>query len=416
MKRGARLLTRLLAVQVIAAAGFPHTAHPAPTTMNSEFAGIGPASEVPAALQNARWAMLDPDINVLTFRSMDTLFTTRTVARSGPVSRLPRADHPLDFTYTFQGSTYPAEAFPDRTQTNALLLMKDGRIIYETYRNNSDEATHFIGWSTTKSFISVLIGCALEEGRIRSLDDDITAYLPELKGGGYDGVTIRQILMMRSGVDYEERYDFQNPGTAATNHVLALVKNVSRFADVARTIPRLHPPGEVFAYKTIDTAVLGWLIERVSGSTLSAYMTQRLWEPLGAEEDGFFIMDGPPGVGREFSGAGFNGTLRDFARFGQMMLNDGRLNGHQIVSSDWVEESTRSRSRAEDSARGGYGHHWWTMDDGHAYAAIGLQGQFIYIDPATRTVIVKFSYFPPGDESGQEESLAFFAAASAWRP
>jgi hypothetical protein len=260
-----------------------------------------------------------------------------------------------------------------------------------------------------------LIGCAIEEGLIHSLDDDIVAYLPELKGGGYDGVTVRQILMMRSGVDYEERYDFQNPGPAARNHILALVKNVARFADVARTIPRLHPPGEVFAYKTLDTAVLGWLIERVSGGNLSAYLAERLWEPLGAEADGFFIMDGPPGVGREFSGAGFNGTLRDFARFGQMMLDGGRINGHQIVSPDWIRESTRQRS-ATDPGSGGYGYHWWTMPDGHAYAAIGLQGQFIYVDPATRTVIVKFSYFPPGDESGHGESLAFFAAASAWRP
>jgi CubicO group peptidase (beta-lactamase class C family) len=415
MKGVVKLLVSLAVVELTSSLVVSGAAHSAPTTADPQFAAIGPLSEVPVALQNLRWLMLDPHINALTFRSMDALFTTRTVARSGPVTPLPRADHPLDFTYSFRDRTYKGEAFLDRTQTNALLLMKDGRILYETYRNNTDERTRFIGWSATKSVVSVLIGCALEEGKIGSLDDDIVSYLPELKGGGYDGVTIRQILMMRSGVDYEERYDFHNPGTAARNHILALVKNVSRFADIATSIPRLHPPGEVFAYKTLDTAVLGWLIERVSGGSLSAYMTEHLWEPLGAEADGFFVMDGPPGVGREFSGAGFNGTLRDFARFGQMMLNGGRINGREIVSSDWVNESTRSTGPV-DPVRGGYGYHWWTMTDGHAYAAIGLQGQFIYIDPATRTVIVKFSYFPPGDESGHEESLAFFAAASAWRP
>lgn len=415
MQRAHRLVLSLTAVGLIPGLVAPGTAYSEPSMVDPGFAAIGPSSEVPVALQNARWAMLDADVNVLTFRSMDALFTTRTVARSGPVTAMPRTDHPLDFTYSFQGETYAARQLLERTQTNALLLMKGGRIVYEDYRNDTDERTRFIGWSVTKSFVSVLIGCALEEGRIRSLDDDIVTYLPELQGGGYDGVTVRQILMMRSGVDYEERYDFQNPGTAARNHILALVKNVSRFADPARTIARLHSPGEVFAYKTIDTAVLGWLIERVSGSNLSAYMASRLWEPLGAERDGFFIMDGPPGVGREFSGAGFNGTLRDFARFGQMMLNGGRINGHQVVSSDWVEESTRSSGPA-DPAGGGYGYQWWTMADGRAYAAIGLQGQFIYIDPATRTVIVKLSHFPPGDESGHEESLAFFAAASAWRP
>jgi CubicO group peptidase (beta-lactamase class C family) len=415
MKGVVTLLIFLAAVEVVAAEVLSGSADSAPATVNQEFAGIGPPSDVPAALQNARWAMLDPHINALTFRSMDALFTTRTVARSGPASRLPRTDHPLDFTYRFQGETHPAETFADRTHTNAMLLMKDGSIVYETYRNNTDERTRFIGWSTTKSFISLLIGCALEDGKIESLDDDVANYLPELRRGGYDGVTIRQILMMRSGVDYEERYDFHNPGSAATNHILALVKNVARFADPAATIPQLHPPGEVFEYKTLDTAVLGWLIERISGGNLSAYMTRRLWEPLGAEADGFFIMDGPPGIGREFSGAGFNGTLRDFARFGLMMLNGGRVDGREIVSREWVRESTRPRIPG-DPARAGYGYHWWTMHDSHAYAAIGLQGQYIYIDPASRTVIVKFSYFPPGDENSEEESLAFFAAASAWRP
>ena len=142
-----------------------------------------------------------------------------------------------------------------------------------------------------KSFTSTLVGIALAEGRIKSLDDTIDTYLPELKGGGYEGVTIRQILQMRSGVDYEERYDFAHPGIAATNHINALVKNVARFADAARTIKRVHSPGTVFQYKTLDTAVLGWLVERVSGGdSIAGYMTKHLWEPLGAQADGYFIM------------------------------------------------------------------------------------------------------------------------------
>src|SRR6185369_13475879 len=226
-----------------------------------------------------------------------------------------------------------------------------------------------------------LVGCALQEGRIKSLDDPITRYLPELVGGGYDGVTIRQILQMRSGVDYEERYDFGNPGAAARNHERALVKNIARFADAARTIKRKHPPGEVWQYKTLDTAVLGWLIERVSGgSTVAAYTAQRLWEPLGAEADAFYIMDGPPGVGREFSGAGFNATLRDFGRIGQMMLQDGQANGHQIVPAEWVRASTK----AAGGPGPGYGLQWWVPSD-RAFQAVGLQGQFIYIDRPSRT-------------------------------
>jgi hypothetical protein len=126
----------------------------------------GPSSDVPVAIQIARWHMLDGDINALTFRSMDTLFTTRVVPRSGPVWQLPRQDRPLAFTYSFKGATYTPDQFLERTYTNALLVMKDGEIVSEIYRNNSDERTRFMGWSMTKSITSILIGCALSEGRI----------------------------------------------------------------------------------------------------------------------------------------------------------------------------------------------------------------------------------------------------------
>lgn len=387
--------------------------------LDKHVSAVGPKSEVPIAIQNARWEMLNPHVSTLTFRSMDTLFTTRKVPHSGTVTPLGRTDKTLDFTYRFQGETYSPEDFLDRTYTNALLIMKDGKIVYENYRNNTSETDHFIGWSMTKSIISILVGIAYEEGRIKSLDEDVTDYLPELKDGAYLGVTIRQVLGMRSGVDYEERYDFGNPGLAARNHILALVKNVDRFVEPAKTIQRAHEPGEIFAYKTIDTAVLGLLIERVSGGgTLASYMAKYLWEPLGAESDGFFIMDGQPGVGREFAGAGFNATLRDFARIGTLMLDNGSIDGKQIVSPEWVKLSTTSVGPEDDEfGPGGYGYQWWTVANSDAYAAIGLQGQYIYIDPTTNTVAVKLSHFPPGDNSmAAQESIEFFAGVSAWSP
>jgi CubicO group peptidase (beta-lactamase class C family) len=375
-----------------------------------------PPSDVPVAVQILRWRMLDGDVSSLMFRSMDTLFTTRTVARSGPVWTLQRADQPLKFSYSWQGEALPAEGFLERTYTNALLVMKDGRIVSEIYRNNTDERSRFIGWSMTKSITSVLIGCALAEQRIDSLDAPITRYLPELSGGGYDGASIRDVMEMRSGVDYEERYDFENPGAAASNHIAALVRNTARFADVARRLPRLAPPGEQFQYKTIDTAVLGWLVERVTQGSVSAYTARCLWEPLGAESNAYYIMDGAPGAGREFSGAGFNATLRDYARFGQMMLDGGVANGRRIVSAEWVRESTEPR-HPEDDRRGGYGLQWWTIGESDAYSAIGLQGQYIYVDPPSRTVVVKLSYFPPGDNSALDaETRAFMRAAAAWKP
>lgn len=376
----------------------------------------GPVSDVPVDVQLLRWHMLDADVNSLTFRNMDRLFTTRKVGRSGSVWELPRSDHALDFTYKHKGEVLTPDQFRDRTFTSALLIMKNGKIVYENYRGNSTPQDRFMGWSMTKSITSLLIGCALAEHRIGSLDDDIATYLPELKGGAYAGVTIRQILEMRSGVDWDENYDFSHhPGPAASDHINALVKNIQRFADPARTIGRKHAPGSEFAYKTIDTAVLGWLIERVSGTSVAAYTARHLWEPLGAEQDGYYIMDGQPGVGREFSGAGFNAGLRDYARIGAMMLAGGKANGHQIVSPEWTRESTAKRSVASGPL--GYAMQWWTIGDHGAYSAIGLAGQYIFVDPTTQTVVVKLShFFPPENDEAAGETIAFLLAASAWNP
>ncbi len=373
-----------------------------------------PASSVPVAVQVLRWHMLDPEVNALTFRSMEQLFTTRTVAKSGQPWQLPQTEQALDFDYEWQGERHAALDVLERTYTNALLILKDGRVVSEIYRNGSSANSRFIGWSMTKSITSVLIGCALEDGYLTSLDVPISDLLTELQGGGYEGVTVRQVMQMRSGVDYEERYDFANPGTAASNHIAALVKNVARFVDPARRIARLYPPGSHFQYKTLDTAVLGWLLERVTNMSVAAYTTQCLWEPLGAEADGYYIMDGPPGIGREFSGAGFNATLRDFARFGQMVLDGGVAEGRRVVPAAWLAESTAPGE--PETSEGGYGLQWWTLADSEAFAAIGLQGQQIFIDPASRTVIVKLSYYPPGDNRAEGEVRAFLRAAAAWQP
>lgn len=402
------VLTMLACCQMISTAALAQ--QPLPPQLE-----VGEPSDVPVATQVMRWHMNDAEVNSFAFRNMDQLFTIRTVPHSGKPWRLPKVERPLDFTYSAGGKSYPAEQALERTHTNALLIMKDGRIVTEIYRNGSNENTRFMGWSMTKSVTATLIGSAIADGLIRSLDDPITLYLPELKDSGYASVSIRHILEMRSGVDYEERYDFANPGIAASNHINALVKNVARFADVARTIKRQSKPGEVFAYKTIDTAVLGWLIERVSGGSVAAYTARKLWEPLGAEAEGFYIMDGPPGIGREFSGAGYNATLRDWARFGQMMLDNGKANGKTVVSADWVKLA-QSPVATEDAVLGGYGFQWWTAPNSPAYSAIGLQGQYVYIDPASRTVIVKLSYFPLQEGELANETAAFFAAASAWEP
>lgn len=382
-------------------------------------AAAGQAASVPAALQDVRRHMLDASVNALTFHSMDQFFTTRRTDNAGPVWALPSAPAPLDFTYEYQGQRRPAAEFLGRTYTSALLILRDGRLVTEIYRNQTTAQTHFVSFSMAKSITSMLTGLALEDGSIHSLDDPITRYVPELDHSAYDGVTIRQALMMRSGADYEERYDFSHPTLASAAFEESLVQNRVRFASFGRLLNRAYPPGEHFNYSTIETAVLGWTLERATHHTISDYMTERLWKRAGMESYGFWIMDGDLQSGREFNGAGFNAVARDYARLGLLMEHGGNAHGVQILPAKWVAESTAPRE-AEPVAAGsalGYRYQWWTVVGSDAYLAIGLQGQFIYVNPPQHTVVVKLSYFPPGDDTALiDECLAFFRAASDWSP
>ena len=375
-------------------------------------------SDVPPALQSVRRHVLDASINSLTFHNMDQIFDTRGVDNAGPVWRLPSAATPMEFSYSYGGKTYKAEDALERTFTNALVIVKHGKIVTEIYRNKTDAATHFVSFSMAKSITSTLIGLAIAEGKIRSIDDQIIRYVPELKGSAYDGVTVRQALMMRSGADFEERYDFDHPGLASAVFEESLVMGRVRFAAFAEILNRRHSPGSVFNYSTIETCVLGWVLERATGMHIAQYMSERLWKPAGMESYGFWILDGNSQAGREFNGAGFNAVARDYARFGLMMLRNGKAETRQIIPQRWVAEATAPRETTPVIAGSplGYRYQWWTIAGTDAYLALGLQGQFIYVDPPTETVIVKLSYFPPGNEDVEAESLEFLRAAAAWSP
>lgn len=254
-----------------------------------------PNGAVPPNLAAARTHMLEAPENMLAFHNMDQLFQTRPVPRSGPIAALPRADKALPDAVL--GTTRMSEdAWEDRTFTNAMLVMRDGKIVHESYRNNTDAATHYISFSMAKSITSLLVGIAVNQGAIKSIDQPVTDYVPELKGSGYDGVTIRQVLQMRSGVDYEERYDFgATPSTAAKIFLNAIVANTERFADTAPRLGRKWKPGSHFNYSTLDTSVLGWILERATRQPLASFMAQNLWQPMGMESYGYWLADGAPG-------------------------------------------------------------------------------------------------------------------------
>lgn len=365
-----------------------------------------PVFELTPAVIAMRWQWLNPEINSFTFREAKNVFEYRDVHRGGDVWELPSAE-------TLIKPAGYAE-FAERTFTNAMLVLKDGQIVFEDYRNRMTPEVRHIAFSMSKTITAMLVGIALDRGEIASLDDPAQQYVPQLAGTGYDGVSIRQILQMRSGVDYQERYDFgDNPSAAGRLHEQAIILNRMRFAEGALETTRANEPGSTFNYSTLDTMVLGWILEEAAGETLEAQMEQRIWTPLGAEADGFWLADGPAGNGRALNGMGFNATLRDFARLGQLMLDDGMRGERRILPEGWVAQMTAMEPTGAPAGAGfpGYGFQTWKIDDlPGSYSAVGLAGQFIYVHPQSRTVIVKLSHYPPVEpEYVTPETLAMFA-------
>lgn len=374
------------------------------------------SAQVSPSQQEARRALYGDKLNSLTFRHMDEMFDTAPVPSGRQVWRLPEAITALDILYDFEGQRRTTADFLERTRTNALLVIRDGRIVHEIYRNNSGPESRFISFSMAKSITAILIGQAIADGLIGGVDDPLTRYVPELAGGAYDGVTIRQALLMRSGAAFRETYGFGQKSQMEELYENSLVTGRQRFTDLAIGIDRAHSPGDFFNYSTLEAGVLGWVLERAVKRPLADYMADRLWKPAGMEAPGYWLLDGLPGVGRAWAGAGFNARLRDYGRLGLMMLNGGKANGRQVVPASWVAASTipqGTEPAAPDRVQG-YQFQWWTLPDSDAYMAKGVHGQFIWIDPASKTVIVKLSYWPTAWVKALEnETLAFFQAVAA---
>jgi len=383
----------------------------------SSMAGTCSFAEVSPAVREYRLHMFDPSVSTLANRSIELMFDTRAVAAGKSPRKLPVALRPLDFRYEAGGASHAASEFAERTFTDALLIMKDGRIVHEQYLNRTTERTRFMSYSMAKSFNSIMTGVAIAEGKISSVDDPVLKYMPELRGTAYDGLTLKHLLWMRTGTRWDDNFFAPGPGRDA--HVAAFVEGRQRYVTAAQGIKdRAGPPGAAFNYNSIEAAMVGEIVSRATGVPLSQYLSEKVWKPAGMQSDAFYVLDGPPDVGREFTAGGFNATLRDYARVGQMMLDHGRVNGRQVVPAAWVDESTRpgpGHASVEDGT--GYAYLWWTIDGTRAYTMLGGEGQFVYVDPGSRTVIVKLSHVPVGAEGNQAsaETFAFLKAASAWR-
>jgi CubicO group peptidase (beta-lactamase class C family) len=374
-------------------------------------------AQVSPAVREYRLQMFEPAVSTLANRTFELMFDTVRVDAGGRIWRLPHDPRALDFSYELEGEYLAAEDFAERTFTDALLVLKRGRIVHETYLNRATAETHFNSYSMGKSVNSILAGIAIADGSLPSVDAPIMDYMPELQGTAYDGLTLKNLLQMRTGVAWDDNFFVPGPGRDA--HVGAFVDSEIRYVSAATKIKgRTGSPGLAFNYNSVEAALVGEIVSRATGNSISDYLSERVWRPAGMESYAFYVIDGPPGVGREFTVGAFNAVARDYARLGQMMLNRGMANGHRILPAQWVDESTRP-GPGEARPGLGYAYLWWTIAGTDAYTMLGGEGQFVYVDPPSETVIVKLSHVPVGSPEGTQaeaETFSFLAAASAWDP
>jgi CubicO group peptidase (beta-lactamase class C family) len=354
------------------------------------------------------------------FRSFHLRYPKQTVRRAGPVYELkPRPGSSLPATFAYAGETRRIDEWIDRTQTTGLVVLKDGALVHEAYFRGNDAATTPILMSVSKSVVSFLLGVAVAEGKIESLERSVDSYVPALKGSGYEGVRIKDVLQMSSGIRFNEDYGDYTSDIAR----LAMAFVNGSVDDFVVRLQRERTPGTFNQYVSADTQVIAMVLEAATGEQLADLTRTRLWERLGVEHDAHWLTD--PG-GEEFALGGFNATVRDMARFGQLYAEDGRnYAGEQLVPAEWVRASVTpdaphlmpGRDNPLHDWPMGYGYQWWIPENQPAegrgdFAAIGIYGQFVYVDPDANVVIAKTSAYEDYNETGDEME---FEAMEAFR-
>lgn len=310
------------------------------------------------------------------FRALDRLpflAKHRVVPAGGTPSPLPPGPPlalPLDVDAYMQGQ-----------RSAALMVLHNGQVRLERYGLDFDSQGRWTSFSVAKSFTSTLLGAAVRDGHIKSMDDKVSDYIDEMKGSAYDDVSIRQLLTMTSGVQWNEDYDDPNSDVARFNNHQP-EPGVDALVSYLRQLPRAAPAGTRWLYSTGETNLVGVLLARATGKPLSSYLSEKIWVPAGMEQQATWILSK---TGQEISGCCLQAATRDYARFGQFILNGAQTNGQRIVPDDWLAQATTTRADTGQPGRG-YGYQWWTYDDG-SFAARGIFGQGIFIDPARKLVI-----------------------------
>jgi CubicO group peptidase (beta-lactamase class C family) len=316
-----------------------------------------------------------PEQQVAGYRNIDRVFPTRIIHAGDAPYPLPEKPVELgEVPLAVEGDPLTVDEYFERQDVAGLLVIKNGNIVYERYGLGNDRDSRWVSFSVTKSVVSMLVGAAMRDGYIRSLDEKVSDYLPRLKGSSYDRSSIRNILQMASGVQWNEDYaDPASDVNSAEWSTLGLYEYL-------RHKPRDAEPGELFNYNTGETNLVGTLLRSAIGNNLSTYLEEKIWRPFGMESDAWWMLSEQGGG--ETGGCCINATLRDYGRIGLFALANGRLrDGTEVLPEGWMQEST-----TPSIGYPGYGYLWWLRPDGD-YQAMGIFGQGIYIDPAENVVI-----------------------------
>ena len=334
---------------------------------------------------------LPEDLNVLfwtqdqrdtAFRTMETVpkVVVNRVVAGGPVYPLPQGA-PID-------PGVDVDAYMAAQRNAGLIIVQDGKVRLEKYALGYDASGRWTSFSVAKSFTSTLVGAAVKDGYIKSLDDKVTAYIPGLKGSAYDDVSVRQLLTMTSGVRWNEDYTDPKSDVALFN-LQKPVAGEDITVSYMKTLPREAPAGSKWVYKTGETNLIGVLVSSATGKSLSDYLSEKVWRPYGMEQDAVWMLGA---TGHEISGCCVSASLKDYARFGQFILGGGVAGGKPVLPDGWLAAATTKQAGIDIPGRG-YGYQWWTNDDG-SFAAQGIFGQGIFIDPKRKLIIASNGNWP----------------------
>ena len=364
------------------------------------FAAGGPQADRFGAAEGypkgTRATFYDVGTSVGSHSRLDEIFPSRPVHRAETASRLARAPEPR-ITWRLDGEELTLDDYLARQPATGLLIARGDTILVERYQCGRTDRDRFTSWSMAKTVTSMLLGIAMSEGYIRSVDDPASAYLPELAGTEYGRTPLRHLLQMSSGVRFREEYTAAGSDISRLVRATYLLAGTGGVSAVTQFNQRIAPSGRRFAYSSAETEVLGLVLRASTGRPVAEYLEAKIWQPMGAEADASWLVDNS---GQEATFCCLNAVLRDFARFGLLLAHDGAWRGRQLIPAAWLVEATTVPAGQPYLRPGavtgtlGYGYQTWlgplhtVADDRRLFLLWGVRGQRIYVDPRSRLVMV----------------------------